>query len=190
MCLVSLNDLALDLYNFDPNIKLGNWTLLLICELNKYVSRMGILVTGAVRQCCPVSTYNTQLSPGAPLNTQHSTNSPSAQVQSISRQASPPPTPPRPNGSDRGFPRAIWEQRGGKFMQPSPAELSWLDRVRKILVRRQLSLADIEWVSLLTRYHLSGLTCLLRSEYLFFSAGEFSRLSWCGGIVRGVKRAV
>ena len=24
MCLVSLNDLALDLYNFDPNIKLGN----------------------------------------------------------------------------------------------------------------------------------------------------------------------
>ena len=24
MCLVSLYDLALDLYNFDPNIKLGN----------------------------------------------------------------------------------------------------------------------------------------------------------------------
>ena len=130
MCLVSLNDLALDLYNFDPNIKLGNWTLLLICELNKYVSRMGILVTGAGRQCSLLVLSCRHLQHGMDqklslwtLNTEPFLHLPRSSPVNLPPGQST-PTPPRPNGSDRGFPRAIWTQRGGKFMQPSWAELS------------------------------------------------------------------
>ena len=214
LCLVSSNDLALDLYNFDPNIKLGNWTLLLICELNKYVSRMGILVTGAARQCSltVLSCLHLQhwmdhreLSPGATLSLniepflRFSCHPYVGVCQAIwGRKSFPPasavhstlqPPPPRPNGSDRPFsPGQTGSSEAENLCKPSPAEpgLTWQSPENIGPSSLLVWCSASVWDMMIARPWRPG---HIRWSKNIVMAQLESFPDWEEGIVRGVKRA-